>query len=126
MTTGSAAGRAARSSALVQIAAPRDFPAQAPNPRLTTGLDKQPQGTVYNGTLGAFTGGAHRLPHQAIIDIDVRAHLMPSMCKNLRFVCIRQRYIGDGSLPRTGEQVTRLNSWVRRAWHLGMAPRVNC
>jgi hypothetical protein len=74
MTMGSAAGGASRPSALVQIAAPRDFPPQAPDPRLAACLDKQPQGTVYNGALGAFAAGAHRFAHQVIIDIDVRAH----------------------------------------------------
>jgi hypothetical protein len=120
MTTGSAAGRAARSSALVQIAAPHDFPAQAPDPRLTTGLDKQPQGTVYNGALGAFTGGAHRFPHQAIIDIDVRAHLMPP-CVRIADSCVfvnaqQMRWLASPNW-RAGDQAEQLGAACMAPWH---------
>jgi hypothetical protein len=75
MTTRSAAGRAARSSALVQVAAPRDFPAQAPHPDLTPCLDKQPQGTLNNGTLRRSPLSRIACRTKVVIDIDVRTHL---------------------------------------------------
>src|SRR5947208_2495593 len=77
MTTESASRGAARPSILVQIATPRDFPAQTPNACLTAGLDEQPQRTLDNGALGAFAAGTHRFTHQIIIDVDVRTHPTP-------------------------------------------------
>lgn len=65
---------AACATALVQIAAPPDFSAQAPDLCLSASLDQKPQATLDNGTLGTLAARAHRRPHQVIVDINIRSH----------------------------------------------------
>jgi hypothetical protein len=49
---------------------------------LAAGLDQKPQASLDHGTLGTLAARAHRLPHQVIVDVDVRPHVHISMCKN--------------------------------------------
>lgn len=73
----------------VEIAVPRDLPSQATETALPPGLDQQAEGFLDHGSFRSGTAAAHRLAHQAIVDIDVGSHLQP-MCKIHTLLCIEQ------------------------------------
>jgi hypothetical protein len=74
----------------VEIAGPGDLPSQATETGLPPGLDQEAERFLDNGSFRSGTAAAHRLAHQAIVDVNVRSHLQP-MCKIHTFLCIEQR-----------------------------------
>src|SRR5918996_5763802 len=71
----------------VQISLPGDPSAQTANARLTFGLDQQTQPLFDHCTLRTGAAAPHSLPHQAIVDIDVRPHLGP-LCVRISDSCV--------------------------------------
>jgi hypothetical protein len=61
-------------SRYLEIAFPGNLPSQATNARLTARPNQQAQSLFDSRALGAGAAAPHRLPHQAIIDFDVRPH----------------------------------------------------
>jgi len=82
----------------LEISVPGHSPSQATNALLTTSLNQQSQTLLHSRALGACSTAAHRLSHQAIVDIDVRPHDSLLMCNIERFVCISQ---SSGAVNRT-------------------------
>jgi hypothetical protein len=96
----------------LEVAFPTNATTQLADTRLRPRLHEQLQRLIDHPSLRRASARAQRLPHQAIVDVDVRAHLT-SMCNCRRIACIRQRPAADGSTFTVPE---RTCTDVRAIW----------
>jgi hypothetical protein len=75
----------------MEVSVPSDFAPQPTNRCLRTSLDEQPQSCLDGSSLCPRSVTPHCLAHQAVVNIDVGAHLFHSpMCNIITFVCMVQ------------------------------------
>jgi hypothetical protein len=75
---------------LRQIAFPLHLTPQQANGALGMGLGQQAQAGFDGGFLRTRSATPHGLGHQAIVNVNVRPHLLLPMCINITFMCIAQ------------------------------------
>jgi hypothetical protein len=71
-------------------ALPGHLPSQATKAGLAAGLNQQPQPLFNHSALCLRAGAPHRLPHQLVVDVDVRTDVV--LCKDRTILCM-------GSMP---------------------------
>jgi hypothetical protein len=62
----------------VEVSFPPDFAPKATNGGLRPGAYEQAQSGLNSGSFRARPAAAHGLPHQAVVDIDIRPHALTS------------------------------------------------
>lgn len=58
----------------VQVTFPGHLASESTKTGLAAGLNQQSQGFFHRRALGFRAAASHRLPHQLVVDVDVRAH----------------------------------------------------
>jgi hypothetical protein len=76
----------------IEVALPLDFAAEFAERGLGVGLDEEAEASFDYGFLSGGSGAAHRLIYEVIVEFDVGAHGLTSMCMDSRFVCIGQEF----------------------------------
>ena len=74
----------------MEVSFPDHIASQAADASLAPGLNQETQGLLYHRSLGSGTAAAQGLPHQAVVDFNVRPQWRTSMCKNHICLCVRQ------------------------------------
>ena len=70
----------------MEVVLPGHLPSQTTKAGLAAGLNQQPQPLLNHSALRLCAAAPHRLPHQLVIDVDVRTHIV--LCKDRTILCI--------------------------------------
>jgi hypothetical protein len=76
----------------LEITVPGHLATEPTDAALASRLDQQPQTFLDRGALGSRATAPHHLPHQAVIDIDVRPHT--ARCVRFAELCVSGQWFG--------------------------------
>ena len=93
----------------MEVALPGHLPSQTTKAGLAAGLNQQPQPLLNHSALRLCAAAPHRLPHQLVIDVDVRTHIV--LCKDRTILCIGSMAHGEAIWPSSRRPSRCKYSW---------------